>query len=293
MSSVDATRRGRLGDRAREWFLLRDLEARAEKVPAEVRDKTARALALSAQRRGAAEALWIAGFPADALRLLIDALALARGALTEAGLEAKASPIDAPALDSEVTKEHAAEFRALLAEHSRLVAGHQELALDKRGIAQKRVMRAAATAAAALAAVFAVYYLVRTPRVLKATASAMWDQRYQASNAVDGNDATDWVLPDRTPGWIEVQVIPPRKVARLKLLNARNTPYNDRSTHEFKVEAFSKGQVVKTADGRFEAFSAEPTWRTVEIGAASVDRIRIEVKTWHLSGGGFGEIEVD
>jgi hypothetical protein len=82
-------------------------------------------------------------------------------------------------------------------------------------------------------------------------------------------------------------------VKRVKLLNARNTPYNDRATHEFKVEAFSKGALLKSADGRFEAFSPEATWRTVEMGAANVDRIRIEVKSWHLSGGGFGEIEVE
>lgn len=280
-------------DRTREWFLLRDLETRAENVPNEVRSKTSRGLRLSTQRRNAAEALWIAGSPAEALRLLDEAVALAHDALKTGGVDSGTYAYDPPDFDDDVTKEHAAKFRELLAEHTRLTASHQELALDPRGVANVRIVRAASVAGIALAALLAVYFVFRTPRVLKATASASWDARYPAANAVDGNNASDWVLPDRTPGWIEVELVPPRKVKKVKLLNARNTPYNDRSTFEFKVEVFEAGKVVKTGDGRFETFSPEPTWRSVEIGSVHADRIRIEVKSWHLSGGGFGEIEVE
>lgn len=276
--------------RTREWFLLRDLESRAAKVPGERRVKTSRLMRLSEQRRSAAEALWIAGFPAEGLRLVTEALSLAREAISTT--EPAAEPA-APMLDDEVKTEDAARFRALLAEHARLTRDHQELALDTPDITRKRRGRAAVAAVSALALVTVGYFVLRTPRILKATSSANYDGRYDTANALDGNESTDWLLPDRTPGWIELQVIPPRKVSKVKLLNARNLPFSDRATNEFKVEAFSAGKLVKSAEGKFDGFSAEPTWRTVDVQAAKVDRIRIEVKSFHVSGGGFAEIEVD
>lgn len=283
--------------RTREWFSLRDLESRAAKVPSDVRVQTASLLRLSEQRRSAAEALWTAGFPAEALRLLGDALTLAREATAKdpAGEAQGVSPLTTalPTLDDDVKREDAARFRAMLTEHARLVGDHQELALDTTGVAKRRMTRAAIAAASALALLGLVYFIVRTPRVLKPTASASYDGRYDAANAVDGNESTDWLLPDRTAGWIEVQVVPPRKIGKLKLLNARNLPFSDRGTNEFKVEAFFAGKLLKSADGRFDGFSPEPAWRTVELNAGKIDRIRIEVKSWHLTGGGLSEIEAD
>ena len=45
-------------EQAREWFSLRDLEGRVARVDEATRTQAARALALSAQRRRAAEAVW-------------------------------------------------------------------------------------------------------------------------------------------------------------------------------------------------------------------------------------------
>lgn len=274
--------------RTREWFLLRDLESRAAKVPPEVASKSVGQFRLSNQRRGAAEALWVAGYPSDALRTLADAIAIAREATSS-----EPKTYELPLLDDEITKEHAGRFREMLAEHTRLCRDHAELAHDRKEIASKRRMRAIGAIAGAFAAVALIYLVVRTPRTLKATASGMYDGRYDPINATDGNESTDWLLPDRVTGWIEVQVLPPRNLSRVKLLNARNVPYNDRATNEFRVEAFSNGKVVKSADGKFDGFAPEPVWRTIELGGQRVDRIRIEVKSFHLSGGGFGEIEVD
>lgn len=273
--------------RTREWLLQRDLESRVAKVPAERREKTSPAFRISEQRRSAAEALWVAGFPAEALRLLGEAINLANGAI-----EAEPRTFGFPALDEDVTREHGAEFRDLLIEHTRICRAHEDLALDAKGVARRRTQHLTIAASIALAAVGALYLVLRTPRTLKATSSANYDGRYDPNQATDGNESTDWLLPDRTAGWIDLQVIPPRKVSKVKLLNARNLPYSDRATHEFKVDAFFNGQPVATATGKFDGFSPEPTWRTVDINQ-KVDRIRVEVKSWHLSGGGFSEIEAD
>lgn len=282
-----------LVERVREWFLLRELEQRTAKVPSEVHAKTSRTLRLSRQRRDAAEALFIAGFPAEALRLAYDAVERARDAIREGtGHVEPLETVDLPVFDDDVTSDHAELFREVLAEHTRLVSAHAELGVEAQEIARLRVSRIVAVAAAAILVVSGVIMLVRTPRVLKATASAQWDARYDAGNAVDGSESTDWVLPDRTAGWIEVQVIPPRPIKRVKLMNARNLPYGDRATNEFKVEAYDQGKIVKTGEGRFDGYSAEPTWRAVELGP-KVDRIRIDVKSWYLTGGGFSEIRVE
>jgi hypothetical protein len=275
--------------RTREWFALRELESRIAKVPADQREKTSRAMRLSEQRRRGAEALWIAGFPADALELLKNALALAKEAVSGEAPEATTGG----ALDEEVTPADAATFRALLAEHDKLFAEREDLALGPTDVKKRRISRIATVALASVAFIGLLYFVLRTPRVLKATASAQYEARYEPGNAVDGSETTDWLLPDRTAGWIEVQVIPPRRVSKVKIVNARNIPFNDRATNEFKVDAFSGGAVVKTVEGRFEAYSPEVTARVIEIGAANVDRIRIEVKSWHQVGGGLSEIEVD
>lgn len=275
--------------RAREWFLLRDVETRAATLAPGVRARSTTLFRLSDQRRRAAEALWIAGFPAEALRLADDALALAHDAVGEKIVPAA----EVRSLDEEVTAADGVRFRAVLVEHDRIQRTHEELVLDSREVVRRRISRVALAVASALIVISAVYFFARTPRVLKATASAVYDARYDAPNAVDGNDGSDWLLPDRTAGWIEIAVIPARKVSRVKLLNARNVPYNDRATHEFRVQSFSNGSEVKSVAGQFETYSAEPSWRTVDVGGAKIDRIRIEVKSWHLSGGGLSEVEVD
>ncbi|MBI2392673.1 MAG: discoidin domain-containing protein [Deltaproteobacteria bacterium] len=273
----------------REWFLLRDLEARAAKVRDDIRAERGRSLRLSQQRRAAAEALWIAGHPAEALHLLRAAVELARSA-TEEG-EPLVAP-ELPAFDAEVKAADAARFRALLAEHAQLFERHAELRLAPRDVVERRVVRLAGTALVLLLSIVAIVLLARTPRRLEASASAKWDARYDPANAVDGNDKTDWLLPDHAQGWLDVKVIPPRKIARVKLMNARNLPWNDRASNELSIEAFDGAHVVKTATTKFDGVSPDPAWRTVEIGA-KVDRLRVHVKSSHAQGGGVSEVIVE
>lgn len=295
-----------VAERVREWFLLRDLQARRGGLSDELHVRTANASRVARRRREAAEALWLAGFPAEALRLAREAVELAREARREAGLDAgpdvDAGASDAsdaagtlaaqPMLDAQVRPEHAARFRALVDRQIRLGEANPELELEPQQITRLRVSRIAGVAASALAFVGLVVLVIRGPHLLRAKASASYDNHFEALNAVDANETTEWLLPDRAPGWIEVEVIPKRKLKRVKLMNARNKPYADRATKEFHVDLLDGGKVVKSFDGQFDAYSAEPTWRTLDAGVRA-DVVRIEIRSWFVSGGGLAEVQVE
>lgn len=286
-----------VAERAREWFLLRDLQARREKLPAELHARTATTSRVSRRRREAAEALWLAGFPAEALRLASEAVELAREARRDAGLDAGDDVTGAlpalPSLDDQVTKDHAARFRALVARQIRLGDENPELELDAKQIVGLRVTRIASVVCALLVAAGLVAFAARGSRTLRAKASASWDARFEAANAVDGNETTEWILPDRAAGWIELDVVPRRKIDRIKLMNVRNPPNADRATKEFHVDLLDGGKVVKSFDGQFDAYSATPSWQTLAVGGVKGDRVRIEIRSWFLSGGGLAEIQVE
>lgn len=267
-----------------EFFLLRDLELRAREVPAEEHAAAAGTHARARQKRDAAEALWIAGYPAEALRLAHVALELLEPAAAETA--------SLPELDADVKPEHAERFRALLADIERRMEQGRAAALDVREIASTRVRRIAIATAAGLAVLALLILVVRTPKVLKAEASSQYAAQYDPARAIDDSDKTEWLLPDRSGGWIDVTVQPARKLSKLKLLNARNLPYADRGTNEFHVDVYDKGQIVKQLDGKFDALSSEPTWRTFDLGLRA-DKVRVTVKSWFQQGGGLAEIHVE
>jgi hypothetical protein len=290
-----------VAERVREWFLLRDLQARRSGLSAELHGRTAKSSRVARRRREAAEALWLAGFPAEALRLAREAVELARDARRDAGLDAGPdvderaalpSQPTLPALDDEVRPEHAARFRALVERQIQLGEANPELELDAKQITRLRFARIGGVAVAALALVGLTAFVVRGPRLLRAKVSASYDNHFEAPNAVDGNEVTEWLLPDRAPGWIEVEVIPRRTLKRVKLMNARNKPFADRATKEFHVDLLDRGKVVKSFDGQFDAYSAEPTWRTLDAGIRA-DAVRVEVRSWFVTGGGLAEIQVE
>lgn len=268
--------------RVAEFFLLRDLEERSRAVPEDERTKAVRAHALAKQKRDSAEALWSSGFPAEALRLVSEAAA-ALGADVVA---------DLPLLDADVTETHGARFRELVLDVDRRLDGDLARALTPREVKLTRVQRMATAAAVGLVVIFAAWFVFRTPRVLRAEASGQYDARYEPGRAVDGNDKTDWLLPDKTGGWVDVHILPPRKVTKLKITNARNLPWSDRATNEFHVDAFYGSQLVKSADGKFDGPKADPVTQAIDVGA-KIDRVRVTVKSWYQNGGGFAEIEPD
>jgi hypothetical protein len=137
----------------------------------------------------------------------------------------------------------------------------------------------------------AIILAVRASRAMKAEASAMYATAYPAANAIDGKPETEWLLPDRVPGWIDLR-FPSRSVGVVRLLNAHNPPHGDRASQTFRITAFDGRARVKAVDGTFGPFDDDPEPLAVDVGVARCDRLQIEILTSHKSGGGLAEIEI-
>lgn len=287
---------------AREFFSLRQTEARAAAIPAEKRTSMARSLRLAIQKRDAAETLWLAGLTAEGLRLAREAFVIAHEsepsqAGADAAIAATRKRLDEtalPELDTEVGDGHQRLFEEMLAGHDVIARRAAPLALDPRGIARKRLERIVVGALGAVAVVALLWLALRTPKTLRAEASAINSDRFTAANAVDGRNETEWLLPDHAPGWLDVWVGAPRRIKAVKLLNAHIPPYNDRATQDYHLEVFTRGgKLARSIDGSFGAFTDDPKWVTVPLDIADVERVRFEVRSFHKNGGGLAEIEVD
>ncbi|MBI2392682.1 MAG: hypothetical protein HYV09_24060 [Deltaproteobacteria bacterium] len=277
-------------DRAREWLFLERLQARVDAVPDELRAKTARALTISEQRRRGAEALWSSGSRAEALRLARESIELARSAVREGGGSPADDPLpEVPELDGEVRPEHARALREMLELHARLLHDHRELHLDRRAVLRQQAVRTAAGGLVLVVAVLAAGRLTRTTRV---AASAQYDAEHTALEVIDRSERTEWLLPTSTGGFIDLQLKPPRKIARVKLMNARNLPWNDRGSREVVLDAWDGTRQVKHATAAFDGISNDPKWQVIEVGER-VERVRVSVKTWYGAGGGFAEIVLE
>lgn len=291
----------------REFFLLRDAEARSQKLPADLRATLQRDLAVARQKREAAETLWMAGSTAEALGLIGEACTLCIQCVERAGVDVtpKAAGDAAatmrptlegatlPALDAEVAGKDSELYFNLVAEFDQLHRALTPATLPKTDLVARRRARALGAVLAFALGVVAVVLALRTPKSLKAEASAVFSDKFAAAKAVDGRPENEWLLPDHMPGWVDVTVLPARRLKAIKILNAHNPPYNDRATKDWHIDVFSKsGQVLKSVDGTFAQFSDNPPWITVDLGVDNVARIRFEVRSWHATGGGVAEIEV-
>jgi hypothetical protein len=123
-------------------------------------------------------------------------------------------------------------------------------------------------------------------------ASLTYDGPFPAEQAVDGLEATEWLLPDGTPGWIDVNFKKPRSVSRVTLVNCHNGPFVDRSSGKVRVIAFSNNKVVATAEGAFDKISGEHAALDLPLAGKDITRVRAEVLSHLGRGGGFAEVEV-
>ncbi len=258
-----------------------DLRERARATAPERREESARVHARAKQKRDAADALWIAGFSAEALRLATEARDLL-------GVASEAEAL--PALDSDVTPEQSERFHALQSETAALLDKQLADVVDQRQSDGCRSTESRSPPRS-LCCDRRRNGVPAHATYVEGRGLGELGRRYDASKGVDGSDRSDWLLPDRTSGWLEVQILPRRKIKRLHVTNARNVPYNDRATNEFHVDVFDKGQLVKQFDGKFDGFSPDPVTRTFDIGMKA-DKVRLTVKSFYVSGGGFAEVSV-
>ena len=110
--------------------------------------------------------------------------------------------------------------------------------------------------------------------------------------ALDGLEGTEWLLPETTPGWIDVLPPKPRALKRVRLTNAHNEYYLDRASKKVRVTAFSEAGPVGSVEGAFEEFKQDTSILDLRLEAQNVVRVRIEVLSFFKRGGGLAEIEL-
>jgi hypothetical protein len=288
----------------RSFFLLDDEEQTVRALSAPVRDKALELTRLARQKREAAELLRVGGARAESLALVRQAVELALEAGVSAGVDIDAI-VDANALRAAVESAHkplseedfAAEHRTLF---RRLAEGYDALEeklqpYERTDSDRKRLrtLRLASAAFVVLAFAAGIVIRARRPPPLVTVSSANYDAKHSAECATDGDEVTEWLLPDNTLGWIDVGPRKPRKVKAIRMLNAKNRPGPDRAVLDYKIEVFAGGGVARAFDGTFGAFTVTPSWKQESLGVdRPIERVRISVRSWSGMGGGLAEIQL-
>jgi hypothetical protein len=280
---------------ARELILQEKLAARAAALPDDRRRVAAAHLETARARHLAGESLVKHGEHTEAARAFADAIAESLLAADAVATEDVRGPADAARVVlAEVDKVARVTFLADASRaHQALYEAVAPYTLDTRSLRRAQLRRAAAIVAYAVFGVYLVLSIVRRPATLSAEASGSYSATFFPSKAIDGDPASEWLLPDRTTGWIDIELSPPRPVKTVRLLNARNIPYNDRATGQYRVESFFKGTSVFGVDDAFAGFNPAPTAREVTLDGQTVDHIKVFVKSWHEGGAGFAEITIE
>jgi len=125
-----------------------------------------------------------------------------------------------------------------------------------------------------------------------ATASAVYSSHHAAANAIDGLEATEWLLPDGVLGWLQVNFPSPRALHHIRLLNAHNIYFQDRGCEHVRVTLYCEYQVVASAEGSFTGIVAGRSPLDFDLGADCVTHLRIDVLSYFKMGGGLAEVEV-
>lgn len=311
--------------RALEPILLRDAESLSARVADADRGAITDTLALGRQKVQAGDALWNNGHVAEGLRLGREALdatleaaplvaratgdgapgeiasILAKRGLSPAAIarvidvRARAHAEALPPRDAEVSRTHAALYDAM-----QLARRDVDRALDPasrppRTIRLERAGRIALAVLAVLIVVGAAAFALWPRHGLHAEASAQFGtgHTFAPSNAIDGQPETEWLLPDAVSGHVEVRSWPAQRVERVVLLNARNPPYHDRASREYRVELFAGDRSLRTIEGAFESLERDPEPVAIDVGIDGVDRVRVTIVSWHGLGGGLAEITIE
>jgi hypothetical protein len=125
-----------------------------------------------------------------------------------------------------------------------------------------------------------------------ARASSIYSVPHAAANAIDGLEATEWLLPDATPGWVDVMFHSARAVHGVTLVNAHNVFYLDRAAQAVRVTAFTERGEAASVEGSFARLSQDRSTIELPLKAEGVTRVRVDVLTYFKLGGGLAEIEV-
>jgi hypothetical protein len=308
-------------------FLLRDAEAMARQLPEADRQVLATHVARTRQKLESARLLWAHEQYVEGLRLaeesvveVLRAAEQARGVLptrpVTLGLGG-GSPIWAdvltslgatsddiqdatvamggplgpgPSWNGDLRPEHRRFFRGA----TRVTEGALErlapLIVTPAKVVTSRWIRLGSIVA--VAAAFAIT-LLSLRGGINVRSSGNYDQiLHEAHKVIDGNPATEWLLPTNTGGWIEV-TFRPRTVRTVKVVNSHNPPFQDRATQDFRVEGYRNSQLLHTSKHKFAKLEDNPRPLAIAIPNLSLDAIRVVVESFHKVGGGLAEVTVE
>lgn len=197
---------------------------------------------------------------------------------------------DFPRLERLVTPQHRAIVHDLLRVRLALDDAVSTSTLAHHEIRGTRAVRRVGVAVVLCLGIAALGWALWPERGAFATASGVWasSSDYGPSRAIDGDEATMWILPDGVPGWLEVRLSPARPVERITLVNAGPPTLRDRGTRRYVVELYAGGALARTLAGELEG--AERASATHEVGLEGVERIRFVVESHHGLGGGLAEL---
>lgn len=198
-----------------------------------------------------------------------------------------------PRLDRDVTSAEGELFQALITARRHIDRVLAPASMTPKQLSWTRASRIGFTGFIAALAVVGLYVLLKPATGVEATASGHYNPDFVADKVIDGNEGSEWLLPDRQAGWLELRITPPEAIETLRLKNSHNRHYNDRATREYTIEVYSNGQVARTIEGEFPTLSPRPDWVEHAVGVEDVERVRINVRSWHRNGGGLAEIEWD
>lgn len=198
-----------------------------------------------------------------------------------------------PALDKDVGAAEGELFQSLITARRHVDRVLAPASMTTGQLAWTRASRIGFAAFFAAVAIFGIYLLLKPAVGVEATASAHFNNDFVAAKAIDGDAATEWLLPNGEAGWLDVRITPPQRIDTVRLKNSHNRHYNDRATREYTIDLMSGDRVVRSIPGEFPTLSPRPEWVEHAAGVDDVDHIRINVRSWHRVGGGLADVEWD
>ncbi|HEY0707067.1 MAG TPA: hypothetical protein VGG33_09725 [Polyangia bacterium] len=309
-------------------FFLRDHEAEVRRIPADTRATLARRTDVATQRLQSAHILWASEQTAEALRLgeaaLEEALqvaelaaalhtrrapeSLAAGATDFAARATRALAdlgVDAgtrvevettglggrlPERNQDLGPADRRRFSAITRTAALLLEAARPLAHSPKDVKLRRLGRIATLALATLAVVLGLQRWFAVDERFTITASGSYDpSKFGPDKAADRDPKTEWLLPSRAPGWVDVK-FSRRDLRQVTVRNAQNPPFADRGTRNFRLELYREANLVHSSKHAFTSLDGEPQTLTLPIEGDEVDGLRIVVDEYHKAGGGLSEL---
>ncbi len=112
----------------------------------------------------------------------------------------------------------------------------------------------------------------------------------ESKESCDPGAHTYWLLPDRSRGWVQVDLLQSYSIVKLRWLNTHNGTCGDRATTS--VTGRYEGEEHTVHNGSM-SFSRTPTFEEIVLSAPVTARfVRFYVNDYYNWGGGLNEVEV-